>query len=466
MEKKGSGRGAGARESKSSAVAATCKHQHPLPPSKPGGVEGTGAVETGTIKEEVASRDKIRERRNWLIYELYVRQEYSQCCAVIDAQLAECNGTCEYALFVKGLLTRRSGDLTTSFQHFQKVLTLNPGSPACLQQLAQTSLLLGKFYEAIESFQRAEEARAARGFRKDWSLQYGVGLCYEYMREYRKAEEAFVSSMQIQRFDCTVLRLSKVLVLQKQHSRAISLLEEAVLGSPDNPDMLTVLGLLYLRVDRPAKAFNYLGRCLILNSSDSRATMAAASIMQENGEFGVALNKYRVAVPKLPSSACLWSNIGMCFFGQKNMHAAVACLRRAASLSPFEWRIAYNLGLVFLHLKQYASAFHYLSASTHLHGKYALAFMHIGVCLALMSDSDNACAAYNRAISIQDDPLIRLNYCITLVHCGKDAEARDQLDKFIQMRERGKENSQQHPQLDVGPVVPRALTLLMAKLRK
>lgn len=43
---------------------------------------------------------------------------------------------------------------------------------------------------------------------------------------------------------------------------------------------------------------------------------------------------------------------------------AISCLKRATYLSPLEWRILYNLGLVHLSTQQYASAFHFLRAAT------------------------------------------------------------------------------------------------------
>jgi Bardet-Biedl syndrome 4 protein len=58
----------------------------------------------------------------------------------------------------------------------------------------------------------------------------------------------------------------------------------------------------------------------------------------------VALVKYRVAAVQIPNSAQLWNNIGMCFFGKEKYVAAIACLKRAVYLSPFEWIISFNLG--------------------------------------------------------------------------------------------------------------------------
>jgi hypothetical protein len=43
-----------------------------------------------------------RERRNWLIHLLYVRQEFDTCLKAIEEQLRACNGLCEYALYIKG----------------------------------------------------------------------------------------------------------------------------------------------------------------------------------------------------------------------------------------------------------------------------------------------------------------------------------------------------------------------------
>lgn len=56
---------------------------------------------------------------------------------------------------------------------------------------------------------------------------------------------------------------------------------------------------------------------------------------------------------------------------QKGLYvAALACLKRALYLDPFEWIVAYNLGVVHLNTAQYASAFHHFrsvdTAHTHV----------------------------------------------------------------------------------------------------
>ena len=91
--------------------------------------------------------------------------------------------------------------------------------------------------------------------------------------------------------------------------------------NPEDPDLLSTLGLLHLQAGSTKKAFELLGSALIFDSSNAKAILAAGSIIQEHGDFDVALSKYRVAATSIPESPQLWNNIGMCFFGKKKFVA-------------------------------------------------------------------------------------------------------------------------------------------------
>ena len=72
----------------------------------------------------------------------------------------------------------------------------------------------------------------------------------------------------------------------------------------------------------------------------------------------------------------------MCFFGKAKYVAAVSCLKRAVYLSPFEWIVSYNLGVVHVTTGQYASAFHYFSTAINLQPTYSRSYMYLGVTLS------------------------------------------------------------------------------------
>lgn len=107
----------------------------------------------------------------------------------------------------------------------------------------------------------------------------------------------------------------------------------------------------------------------------------------------------------------VWNNVGLCYFGKQRYIAAIACLKRALYLSPFDWIASYNLGLVHLSTQQHAAAFASLSAAINLKPAFPHSYMHLGVTLARLGDTENAVHAYERAV--EKDPadlLFRLNY--------------------------------------------------------
>jgi Bardet-Biedl syndrome 4 protein len=368
---------------------------------------------------------QIREKKNWFIHLLYLRQDYAECLKVIEEQLVETHGNCEYALFVKGLIKRSSGELQEALALFQAATMINPHNVANLKQVGRTLYLLGKHRQAIDIYQEASNYAD-----DDWELSHNQGMCHTYLKNYDDAEECFIRSNVIHRHDCTYLQLGKLYTLQEKYTEAVDNYIDALEFSPENAELLTTVGLLFLRMGENNKAFDYLGNALTIDAKNPKTILAAGSIMQDNADWDVALTKYRVAAVAAPNSAQLWNNIGMCFFGKANHIAAISCLRRALYFSPFEWIIAYNLGLVFLHTQQYASAFHYISASINLKPDFASSYMYLAITLNRLDDFDNACSAYEKAIGMEADHVFELNYAVTLFNNEELGAARQHLGEF------------------------------------
>lgn len=252
-----------------------------------------------------------------------------------------------------------------------------------------------------------------------------------YLQQLDAALECLESANAIQRHDATFLAIANVYSLQDKLDDAIATLEEALEFSADSSDILTLLGLLYLRMDDNLKAFEYLGSSLTHDPRNAKTILAAGSIMQDHGEYDVALSKYRTAAQSAPHSPHLWSNIGMCFFGKEKYVAAIACLKRAQYLDPFEWIIAYNMGLVHTHTGQYASAYASLSACVNLAPKEPQVYALMGIVLARLGDTPSSRKAYSRAVALEpQDAALRLNFAISMANAGEKAEAASQLAEF------------------------------------
>lgn len=377
------------------------------------------------MAEAATQAQAIRERRNWLIHVLYVRQEYTDCLALIEEQLRECRGQCEYPLYVKGLIKRSMGLLQESLTLFQAATMISPHNTSNLKQVGRSLYLLGKFKHAVDIYEEARQFSS-----EDWEISHQVGLCHLNLKQFDRAEEAFMKANVIQRHDATYMQLGRLYTIQEKYQEAIDTFLEALEYSPENTELLTTVGVMYLRIGENFKAFDYLGNALTLDARNPKTILAAGSIMQDHGDYDVALTKYRVAAQVQPTSAQLWNNIGMCFFGKKNYIAAISCLRRSLHLAPFEWIIAYNLGLTFLHTEQYASAFHYLSAAINLKPDFASSYVYLAVALSRLDDFENACAAYEKALSMEVDHMFELNYAITLYNNESYDAAKAHFESF------------------------------------
>jgi len=74
-----------------------------------------------------------REKSNWLIHILFIRQEYSECLKFLDQLLEESERTAdgersEYALYLKALILRIKGEIHESLELFKKCHLLNPNN--------------------------------------------------------------------------------------------------------------------------------------------------------------------------------------------------------------------------------------------------------------------------------------------------------------------------------------------------
>ncbi|GIY35229.1 bardet-Biedl syndrome 4 protein [Caerostris extrusa] len=290
-------------------------------------------------------------------------------------QLDETQGMCEYALYVQALILRHEGRIQESLELFQTCSILNT-SAENLKQVARSLFLLGRHKNAIDVYEEA-----ARMNSKDFELCHNLGICQLH-------------------------------ILEGDIKAAISTYRKAVEHSPENPELASKLGLLYLQCGMYQKAFEKLGTAMAFDSVCVPAILAAGGIIQNHSDFEVALSKYRIAVAKIPESQLCGITLE-CVFGKKKYVAAISCLKRATYLAPFSWQILQNLGLVHLTMQQYASAFHFLSAAMNLNSHSGQLFMLLAIALKYLQDAKNACQAYDQAMKLDEvDPTIPLNYAL------------------------------------------------------
>ncbi|EGD81027.1 hypothetical protein PTSG_10970 [Salpingoeca rosetta] len=363
---------------------------------------------------------------NWRIHQLYTEQRFDDCDKLIELALQRSQSQCDYALYVRGMILKAQGQLKEAQTAFQEVLRLRPTNHHAALQIARCLYLSGKFRAALDVFDQAAEIGVS-----SWRVHHDKSMCHVRLKQYDQAEQLLGRALAIYNNALSLQQLARVRILTSDLPGAAKAYEEALKISPEDTEIMTSLGLLYLRMGQPSRAFELFGTCLTYDPRDTRAILAAASIIQDNEDYDVALVKYRISAVLTPESAELWNNIGMCFFGKQKYVAAIACLKRAAYLAPFEWMVAFNLGLVHLTVGQHASAYHFFSASVKLRPKFAPAYGLLGVTLHNLKDPESADTAFKRAIQLDpSDPITHINYAVMLFEHGDIKGAAQQFSVY------------------------------------
>ena len=76
---------------------------------------------------------------------------------------------------------------------------------------------------------------------------------------YQAAKESLSKAQRVSRHDGASVALGKVMLAAGDVRGAIDAYEKSLDQTPDNPSLLTTLGLLHLRLGSSYKAFDYLG---------------------------------------------------------------------------------------------------------------------------------------------------------------------------------------------------------------
>lgn len=225
-------------------------------------------------KPKKAPELPIFERRNWLIHLHYIRKDFLTCKLLIKEQMAETGGMCEYAVYVQAVIHRQEGRIQESLELFQTCTLLNPHSVDNLKQVARSLFLLARHKAAVDVY--TEAAKMAGG---DWEISHNVGVCQLYLKDTEKAKASLKEAIAFNRNELSYVMLGKIFLMEGDVHMAIDVYKRAVEFAPENTDLLTTLGLLYMQVGQFQKAFEHLGNALTYDPSNVKAILAAGCMI-------------------------------------------------------------------------------------------------------------------------------------------------------------------------------------------
>ncbi|KRX20452.1 Bardet-Biedl syndrome 4 protein [Trichinella nelsoni] len=367
------------------------------------------------------------DRCNWLLHLKFVQKDWNGCDLLAKQIVQQAKESNDFVHYVKALVLRHQGKLNEAYQAFDSCMKKDRFNVDYMKQVGCSFMFAGQHGKAVSMFDEALKFQP-----DDWIMFHWKALCYYHLKDFLKAKENLKQVLSFAKHEDSLVLLGKILKEESSFEDAIQFYKKSIELSPENCDLLSTLGILYLKVENYRCAFDALGRALSFNPFHANAVFAAGAVMHHHEDYDVALSKYRICLKYCLENAQMWNNVGLALYGKKKYIAAISCLKRAHHLAPLEWKILYNLGLVSLELKQLASAFLFLNASLKFNNKFPLLYVIIAVVLEQLEDFSTAKQAYEKAVKLdQDELLVPYNYATFLIRQNDIAGAAQWASVFF-----------------------------------
>lgn len=157
--------------------------------------------------------------------------------------IADSEGRSEYAMYLKALILRIKGKIHQSLELFKKCHLLNPTNCDYLKQFGRSLYLIGRHKAAIEVFDECINLD-----NDDWEVYFYKGLSYKFLRVYDEAIANFTQANIIHKHENTYVELGRMFQIKQDYKSAIEVYLEGLQFSPENSEILTTIGLLYIRI--------------------------------------------------------------------------------------------------------------------------------------------------------------------------------------------------------------------------
>lgn len=393
-------------------------------------------------KKKEGKRTNEIESLNFLVHQYFIRNDFDSCFEVLSKYSKNKSGfESPYSIIIKGLIARSGGRLSESLSLFKDchaIYRYSNDTSYILKEIGKTFYLLGKMSDSADIYNNVLHKN-----KDDWDCYYHIGLIFLNKKKYEKAEEYINMALNLNPCKEVLIASGKIYLKKGNKDQAIQRFEDALKLSPDDNNLMSTLGLLYLKAKDYEKAVDYFNKVLEVDKKYSKSLLGLAAINQLNGKFEEAYELLSMGFSSNNNSAYLWNNLGMWFFAKEKKIFAATCLKRALYLAPFEWFISFNLGLVYLKNEQYVTAFVHMNTAANLSKNQPNVYLYLAIICSELNNDGNAKNCFERALSLKEDPIILFNYIIFLLKKKMFKEAKEKFDKLKDINSKLKKKNEE-----------------------
>ena len=368
------------------------------------------------------------ESNDWLLHMHYIRGEYDRCERLISR--SDQNTVSDYSHYVKALIRLRVGsDVKNALQCLHQMDST--GDPVYIKAVIKCLVLMGRHSEVIDMMRD----KALIACPNDWQVWHLIGLSFFHSGNMTLAKDAFQRSIQSSSQPDPYLMLCRCHLVEKDCKSAIFILRKACETCPDEMELSIKLSNLLHSSGMTTKSGEKMIQLQHVSTQilgNVALSLSVGSMLQEwRNDVDGALYRYKLG--DTFESSGIWNNVAMCFASRNKIIGAISCLRRAHYLNPFDWRISFNLGILYAKMRLFASAFVFLKSAAAMSDGAPHVISFLAFCLESLGDDVNARHAHIAATKSAIDvmfPAPILNYAVFLCRIGRD-QHRDEITDLM-----------------------------------
>ena len=224
----------------------------------------------------------------------------------------------------------------------QRILKSDPGDQTAHEMLGMLEQKQGDCLAAIDQFVLGDKATENH----PESLE-AYGYCLVQVKQYQKATAVFeqlvalLPELNFPKYDLAV-----VLIMTKEDTNAIKLLDPLLTEDQQDPDILSVAADAYEAVGNTPKAVSLLHEAIVLTPKTASNYVAFAALCLDHDSFQVGIDMINAGLQRIPNAPSLYISRGLLYAQLAQYDKAEADFNMAEQLDSTQSLGAYAVDLV------------------------------------------------------------------------------------------------------------------------
>lgn len=337
------------------------------------------------------------------------------------------NGNNATAYYYRGLLLENKDKLVEAEADFRRALELQPGLVNARQHLGLVLLREGKGTEALQEIQTA-----ATQDRSSSEIQTNLADIYRLGGDYNKAVSIYTEALRLKatnqdalygralafynltRYDAGIADADRLVTLNPKYPGALVLdgkyqtqtgrLDEALKSfeqarqlNPNDAEVYTGLGVIYMQRSQPDLAFNSFNQAVQLDPNEIDAHFWLGALYNGQSQRDKAIAEYEKTVQLKPDWALAWRYLGDQYAAKGDFDTAIQKYNIAIQKSDKQIEAFYQRGNAYRAKGQRQQAQDDYDRALALNQNYAPALLQKAITYEEVGDTGKARDFYNRA---------------------------------------------------------------------